>query len=58
MMTLSQIMVFLLMADAAWVAIGLMQKQNMWFWITIYWVLLTLKNGFDFAGIGGWKWGR
>ena len=43
-MTLSQIFVFLLFADAAWVAAGLIRKKVMWKWISLYWVLLTLKN--------------
>ena len=40
----SQIFVFLLMADAAFVAYGLYRKKIMWKWIVVYWVLLTLKN--------------
>lgn len=47
----SQIMVFLLMADALIVAIGLFRKRNMWKWIIAYWVLLTIKNFIDFLGV-------
>lgn len=47
----SQIMVFLLMADALIVAIGLFRKRNMWKWIITYWVLLTIKNFIDFLGV-------
>lgn len=45
---ISQILVFALMADAAWVAIGLARKRNMWKWIVLYWAILTVKNAFDF----------
>lgn len=44
MFTASQIFVFLLMADAAWVAYLLAKKKVAFNWIFIYWVLLTLKN--------------
>lgn len=40
----SQIMVILLMADAAWVAYGLIRKKIMWKWICLYWIILTVKN--------------
>lgn len=46
-MTVSQIFVFALFLDAAWVAYGLIKKRNMWKWICLYWVLLTLKNLVD-----------
>ncbi len=38
------ILVLLLMLDAAWVAEGLLHKKNMWKWIALYWVILTVKN--------------
>lgn len=41
---ISQAIVFLPMADAAWVAYGLLRKRNMWRWIVAYWVVLTIKN--------------
>lgn len=50
-MTLSQIFVFLLFLDAAWVAHGLWRKQNRWKWIAWYWVLLTMKNLCDLYGL-------
>lgn len=43
-MTASQIFIFVLIIIAAIVAIGLIQKQNMWKWIIAYWVVLTVKN--------------
>ena len=49
-MTVSQVFVFLLFADAAWVAYGLIRKRNMWKWICLYWVLLTAKNFCDLMG--------
>lgn len=48
MMTVSQILVLGLIGIAAWVAIGLMRKKNMWRWIILYWVVLTLKNAADY----------
>ena len=44
---ISQAIVFLLMADAAWVVYGLIRKRNMWRWIVLYWVILTAKNMID-----------
>ena len=41
---ISQIFICLLCVNAAWVAFGLARKKNMWFWITAYWIILTLKN--------------
>lgn len=48
---MSQFLVFLLMADAAWVAYGLSKKRNMWKWIIVYWIILTAKNFVDLIGI-------
>lgn len=48
---ISQILVFLLMADAAYVAYGLSRKMNMWRCIVLYWVILTIKNLVDAAGV-------
>lgn len=45
---MSQFFVFLLMIDAAIVAFGLARKRNMWRFIVAYWIILTLKNAFDF----------
>lgn len=41
---ISQMLVFLLMAEAALVAYGLSRRRNMWPWIVAYWVILTAKN--------------
>lgn len=41
---LSQSFIVLLCVDAAWVAYGLIRRRNMWRYIVLYWVLLTLKN--------------
>lgn len=45
---ISQILVFLLMVDAAWVAVGLYRKKNVQWFIVAYWIILTLKNMNDF----------
>ena len=44
---ISQTLIILLMADAAWVAYGIYRKKNRWPWICIYWVILTIKNLVD-----------
>ena len=44
---IAQILIFMLMADAAFVAYGLMRKRNMWKAIVAYWIILTLKNLVD-----------
>ena len=46
---ISQLLVILLMVDAAWVAYGLSRKRVMWHWIVLYWVILTAKNLTDFV---------
>lgn len=51
MLTVSQILVIVLMADAAWVCAGLARKKNMWKWIVLYWAVLTLKNLADYLKI-------
>lgn len=48
---IAQILIFLLMADAAFVAYGLIRKRNMWKFICLYWILLTLKNFVDLIGV-------
>ena len=48
---IAQIFIFLLMADAAWVAYGLLRQQNRWKWICLYWIILTLKNLADFVHV-------
>ena len=47
---ITQLLIFLLMADAAYVAYGLMRKRNMWKLIVLYWVILTVKNLVDLVG--------
>ena len=44
---ISQTLIILLMADAAWVAYGIYRKKNRWPWICMYWVILTIKNLVD-----------
>ena len=41
---IDQILIIALAVDAGWVAAGLMRKRNMWWWIVLYWILLTLRN--------------
>jgi hypothetical protein len=39
-----QLLIIVLMFDAAIVAVGLLRKKNMWHFICAYWVILTIKN--------------
>lgn len=40
-----------LAAIAARIAVGLARRRlNMWKWIILYWIVLTVKNVLDFAG--------
>ena len=48
---IAQILIFFLMADAAFVAYGLARKKNRWVYICLYWILLTAKN---FADLMRW----
>ena len=48
---ISQLLVFVLMADALFVCVGLARKENMWRWIVLYWAILTIKNAVDFVGM-------
>lgn len=45
---ISQIFVLLLAINAGYVAYGLSRKKVMWKWIILYWVILTLKNLYEF----------
>ena len=45
---MSQFFILLLMIDAAIIAYGLSRKRNMWRFIVAYWIILTLKNMFDY----------
>lgn len=47
-MIFSQFWVFILLTVAGIVAVGLLKKKNMWKWICVYWISLTLKNLTDF----------
>ena len=44
---ITQLLILLLFIDAAYIACGLMQKRDMWSYICIYWILLTVKNLVD-----------
>ena len=48
---MAQVFIFLLMIDALIVAVGLSRKCNMWPFIFLYWVLLTMKNAVDYFGL-------
>ena len=48
---IAQILIVLLCIDAAYVASGIAKKWNMWAFIVLYWVLLTLKNLADLVGV-------
>lgn len=41
---LTNLLIILLAILAAYVAYGLYHKQNMWKWIMVYWLVLTVKN--------------
>ena len=41
---LDHIFLILLMIDSMLIAAGVYQKRNMWPYICIYWVLMTVKN--------------
>ncbi len=49
--TASQVLVLCLILIAGIVAIGLAMKKNMWKFIILYWVTLTLKNITDLLKI-------
>lgn len=42
-----QLLIFALFAVALVVAAGLLARKNMWKWICLYWVILTVKNFLD-----------
>ena len=45
------IMIVLLILISALVALGLSRKVNMWGWITVYWIVLMIKNIMDVVGV-------
>jgi hypothetical protein len=47
---IDQIFVFALALIAWDVAVGLMQKKNMWKHIVVYWCVLTMKNFVSWIG--------
>lgn len=47
---LSQLFIFLLIAIAFIVAVGLSRKKSMWPLIVLYWLVLTAKNVADWIG--------
>ena len=47
----SQVIIFVLMVNAACVAYGLAHRKNMWKWIVLYWMFLTYKNYSDFIAL-------
>ena len=48
---ISQILIFSLMLDAAWVAYGLLRRRDRWAAIVCYWCILTVKNFVDWMGV-------
>lgn len=42
-----QILIALLMLISWGVFAGLLQKKDMWAWICLYWLILTVKNAVD-----------
>ena len=48
---ITQILITLLMLDAAWVAYRVFRKKTVFEWIFVYWVILTIKNLCDLGGI-------
>ena len=45
---IAQVLIFLLMFVSAHVAAGLLEHKDMWPWICVYWILLTVKNAVDY----------
>ena len=46
---ITHLLIILLAILAGYVAYGLYRKRNMWRWIVVYWVTLTIKNALDFV---------
>ena len=46
---ISSFMIFALMFISMKVALGLSFREDMWKWITAYWVTLTIKNLIDYG---------
>lgn len=45
---LTNLLIIFLAVIAAVVACGLYRKRNMWHWILLYWIVLTIKNLLDY----------
>lgn len=45
---LTNLLIASLTIIAAIVAYGLYRKRNMWHWIVVYWLVLTIKNLLDY----------
>ena len=52
-MPINQVFIFLLAYIASVVAYGLLKHKNMWFWIVLYWMVLTAKNMVDLMNANG-----
>lgn len=48
---MTELMIVLLALISALVALGLSRHVNMWSWITLYWVVLLIKNILDVAEV-------
>jgi len=48
---ISAVLVLALMAIAGIVAVGQYKARKMWWWIVIYWAVLTVKNLCDLLGL-------
>ena len=44
---MTEVMLVLLVLISGLVALGLSRKVNMWGWMTVYWIVLLLKNIMD-----------
>lgn len=44
---MTEFIIILLALISALVALGVSRKVNMWRWITLYWIVLTIKNIMD-----------
>lgn len=47
---MTHLLIISLAIIAAVVAYGLYRKRNMWHWIVLYWLVLTIKNVLDAIG--------
>lgn len=44
---MTEVTIVLLALISALVALGVSRKVNMWGWITVYWIVLLIKNIMD-----------